>query len=59
MKLFSYFKKQFITCLAFCSMAVVTAQTKQVQGTVLDEYEVPLLGASVVVQGTDQNCHRF
>lgn len=54
MKLFSYFKKQFITCLAFCSMAAVTAQTKQVQGTVLDEYEVPLMGASVVVQGTDQ-----
>ncbi|MEJ6547560.1 MAG: carboxypeptidase-like regulatory domain-containing protein [Flavobacteriaceae bacterium] len=54
MKLIFSFKKQLTFCIALSIFGLLSAQTKQIQGTVLDEYEVPLMGASVIIQGTVQ-----
>jgi hypothetical protein len=54
MKLIFSFKKQLTFCIALSIFGLMSAQTKQIQGTVLDEYEVPLMGASVIIQGTVQ-----
>ena len=39
-----------ITVLSFCSLAL--AQNKQVTGTVTDEKGEPIIGATVVAEGT-------
>ena len=54
MKLIFSFKKQLTFCITLSLFGLLSAQTKQIQGTVLDEYEVPLMGASVIIQGTVQ-----
>ena len=52
---YNFFKIKFISLLVFfscVSISNVLAQSKDIKGLVIDENSEPLIGASVVIQGT-------